>query len=419
MPDQADERADAEGVTDVDPDAEESTGSFAFFSLTGDRFDAPGMPADTAKEVGFFREAVLSVARQLWLDANPGRSRVPAGFAEAFDLRLTAVHEGSAVPQLHLNKSQKISDQDWEEFVRFFRSAVNVIADGVNEAVEAQGDVTSDEPEHAPDSVPVDKTSSVGVLKTPAVVASLRKLGSTLDETESIILGSPLKSGPRVTLDHHARVILNPKLDELGATQSEQVSVEGVIVEYDGSTQSFRLEMLSGNAICKLAKDEVALALVARDNLAVDGISAADVVVVGETNNPAARNLQIFSVHSIDVVRSFAEKRLIAQLEQISALEEQWLGPDSEKPSKDTVERVRSLLPTLALLDVPVQVVPNSEGAIVLEARRGILELSVAVEPNGEMFMCSDNVETNDLEEAQVDFDGGRLEQFLKTGGLA
>ncbi|WP_133794307.1 hypothetical protein [Actinokineospora alba] len=401
----------AESASDLASSAGDRPGSFAFFSLIGDRFNAPGMPADTAKEVGFFREAILSVARQLWLDANLGRSRVPAGFAEAFDLRLTNVLRGSAEPQLLLNRTQRVSDEDWDEWVRFYEAARDSIAMGVPTVAVAPLDRDRTDL--------TEEARAARVLRNPAVVASLRKIGSTLEQAETVVLGSPLRAGPRVKLDHDMRLLLNPRLSDLGVTQSEQVSIEGVIVEYDGKTRSFRLEMLNGSATCSLTKDEARLSIQARDYLALDGFTAPDVVIIGETNNSVAKNIHIFSVHSIDIVRSVAEKMLIQQLQRIVELEDNWLGSGSEKPPEEIVERVRELVPALAALDIQISVVPSADGSVVLEARRGLVELSVAVEPNGEMFMCSDNVDTNELDEAQVDFDGSRLERFLRTGAIS
>ncbi len=144
---------------------------FAFFSLNGDRFDAPGMPADTAREVGNFREAVLQVARQLWLSANPDRQRVPNGFTDAFDLRLTEVVSGSARPRLILHRpTRRVSDADWSEWEAVYVKARNVVTEAVHEVGES-GHLPADFPR--------------------AATLALRRLGTSLVESEAITLGAP------------------------------------------------------------------------------------------------------------------------------------------------------------------------------------------------------------------------------------
>lgn len=80
------------------------------------------------------------------------------------------------------------------------------------------------------------------------------------------------------------------------------------------------------------------------------------------------------------------------------------------------MERVQALIPTLAPIDPPVSVVPNVDGAIVLERTHGQVELSVAIEPNGEMFLCADHVDTEELRELQTGYDEQVIDVFLRTG---
>lgn len=160
--------------TAVDGGADDgvSTGdTFAFFSLEGDRFNAPGMPADATREIAAYREALVAIATDLWRQANPGAGRAPNGFAGAFDLRLTAIKAGSAQPQLVLNRPVRgVSDAEWSEWVQFYEQARDLATARVHE-VETQ------------DAVPADMGRIVH--------KALKRVGSTLDGTDRLRLGSP------------------------------------------------------------------------------------------------------------------------------------------------------------------------------------------------------------------------------------
>ncbi|MEW2293173.1 hypothetical protein ABZ719_10770 [Streptomyces sp. NPDC006743] len=369
---------------------------FAFFSLTGDRFDAPGMPADTAREVGNFREAVLKVARDLWLESNPDRRRLPNGFNEAFDLRLIAVTSGSARPRMVLHRpSGKISDQDWDEWSGIYSRARDVLTESLQE---------------------IARTRQTPINFSADSMRAIRRVGSSLQDSEAIILGDPKQDSRRATVDLAVREILE-EIEELVPTP-QRVQLEGIIVEYDGSTMSFRLRTASGVSTCRLDQTRHDLAVAAKEFLAADGVTAPDVQVEGETSDPTQKSIQLFNVTGITAVRSWEEKTLLLQLQKIRELTDTWLGPDSQAPSDEVASKVEHLIPRLATLGVDVAIVPNSEGAIVLEWRRGDVEMSAAVESDDQLFLCADNTVTDELQEKQVEFNEAALVRFLESGSM-
>jgi hypothetical protein len=369
---------------------------FAFFSLTGDRFDAPGMPADTAREVGNFREAVLKVARDLWLESNPDRRRLPNGFNEAFDLRLIAVTSGSARPKMVLHRpSGKISDADWDEWSDIYTRARDTLTDSLQDIARTR---------QAPMHFSVD------------AMRAIRRVGSSLQDSEAIVLGDPQQDSRRATIDLAVREILE-EIEELVPTP-QSVQLEGVIVEYDGSSLSFRLKTATGVSTCRLDHDRHDLATTAKEFLATDGITAPDVRVEGETPDASQRNVSLYSVTDITAIRSIEEKALLSQLRSIRGLADGWLGPDSQAPSDAIADRIERIIPRLATLGLEIAIVPNTEGAILLEWRRGDIEMTAAIEPDDQLFLCADNTVTDDLQERQSEFDERLLTRFLESGSM-
>ncbi len=370
--------------------------AFAFFSLAGDRFDAPGMPAETVREVGYFRDAVLDVARHVWLAKHPDRQRVPRGFADAFDLRLLRVDAGSARPQLVLHRPAAAGrEDDWDEWAEVFATARDLVADAIGSLNHART---------LPPAFPEGASRS------------LRSIGGSLREAESITLGSPVDKSRRAIVDTNVRALLED-IDEVTVLH-QSIQLEGVIVEYDGETLTFRMKTDGGVAVCGLETYNATLVNRVKDNLALDGVTAPDVRIEGETLDPAQRQLRVFNVHTIEVVRSVGEKVLVHQLRRIGELEPGWYGADSEAPSPDARRRVERLVPLLASLGEDVRIFPNADGAIVLEWRRGDVEMTATVESNGDMFLCADNTRTDQLLEDQAEFDEARLRRFIERGSM-
>ena len=376
--------------------SEEEEKYFAFFSLTGDRFDAPGMPADTAREVGNFREAVLRVARELWLSENPDRQRLPSGFNEAFDLRLVAVAAGSARPQMMLNRPPgRVSDQDWDEWSGTFVKARDFLTESLQSVTQTERPLTSFAPE---------------------TLRAIRRVGSSLHESEAITLGDPKQPARRVMIDQTVRDLLE-EIDDL-VTVPEPMALEGVILEYDGEKQSFRLKTASGISTCRLNQGDTNLGALAKNYLALDGVTAPDVRVEGDTPDASQRQPQLFNIRSIASIRSIAEKILLSQIERIAQLSDGWLGPESKAPDGDVLARATSLIARAASLGIDMSIVPNSEGSVVFEWKRGDVEFSASIEPLGGVFLYSDNTVTDELIEKQAKHDEAMLVGFFMTGSI-
>lgn len=65
-----------------------------------------------------------------------------------------------------------------------------------------------------------------------------------------------------------------------------------------------------------------------------------------------------------------------------------------------------------------ISMVPNADGAIVLEWKRGHVEMSAAIEAHNGLFLCSDNTATDDLLESQTEYDEALLLRFLEAGSM-
>jgi hypothetical protein len=369
---------------------------FAHFSLTGVRFDAPGMPAETASEITAYRELIYSIARHLWVDAHPGRQRVPVGFKEAFDLRLTEVRSGSARPQLLLHRPSNVDDADFAEWQAIYFRA----RDTATEAVWTVG--------------------AEGVLprKFPrSSVVRLRALGRTLNANEKITVGPPRFAGRKASLDEGFRRIISAIGDVL-EPEPEEVIVEGGIFEFDSSARSFRLMSVEGDWInCVFGVEAAHLARDIRGFLSLDGLNAPDVRVVGRAVLDDEGLFEVVSaVQSVERVRSLAEKDIIMKLQQIADLHDGWVGPGSLAVSKLLLAAVNQLLPVFRNVDFDVAIGPTADGHVVIEWAKAGIEYTAEIDADLNMFLCADNTVTDALDETTTRYSQGTLERFLKTG---
>ena len=68
--------------------------------LDGARFTGHTIPLDVLKDWAALEDMIVEVAKDLYLQSNPGRARIPKGFSDGFSLHLKGVEEGSALMDL-------------------------------------------------------------------------------------------------------------------------------------------------------------------------------------------------------------------------------------------------------------------------------------------------------------------------------
>lgn len=372
-------------------------GWFAEFTLTGERFDAQGMPAVSAVEVARYRDTLYEVARALWLDRNPDRSKVPDGFSEAFDLRLVKVDEGSARTRLQLNRSPRHASGDFDEWYSIFEESPGRVVEAIAEIV---------------------RSNDLRSIRAPRIRRSLKKLGDSLEPAESIVVGSHAAPERTAELTESVRRTLDT-IDEMLVPQAIEASVEGVIVEFDSRGQTFHVRRTSDDRLvrCTFPSYIPGLASTVRRVMAEDGVTAPDVLVSG-TAVVDSKSLftVLWDVGSIELVRSYLEKHLTNKIASLRALPDGWQGPGSLPPNEGVLERLDRVIPMLGESDVHVALAPTGDGHAVLEWSRGRIEYTAEIEPDDRLFLVIDDSEAGELRETEVTFSTEVLYQFLTTG---
>lgn len=375
------------------------TDAFAFFSLEGDRFNAPGMPTDSVREIAAFRDAVIEIAKELWRQENDDRKRVPAGFDAAFDLRLTTVAEGSARPLMILRPPTRgVTPEEWAEWEPYYVRARDVATEDVQDVAEQ-------------DAVPARVT--------PKVRKALGKIGSTLEPNDRIRLGSPARSAPRAELTVRVREVLR-RIDEL-VPEERDISLIGVVTEYDSVMRSFELirDDTGKKVKCVVDSYDEALAERVRSHMSLDGITAPDVRVEGHTWEPEDQLVrQVHNVHHLEVVWTVAEKVVVHRIRELAKLKPGWLGPGSDAPTEELAALLEPLSGDISALGLQVAIVPNADGSLVLEWRAGDVEYTAELASDRTLLLVADNVVTDQLAERELPFDAEVLRQFLTSGAM-
>jgi len=312
----ADEEPPTPPTADVGPGQADSAppGTFAFFSLEGTRFDGRGMPADAGREVAAYREAVLQAARRLYAERH---GNVPSAFDQAFDLRLVRIGQGSARPEMVLARGAAVTDEQWAEFVELYELGRDTVTREINTVTTA-------------DEVPAEFDKPTR--------RALARLGGTLRPTERLRLGPPDAGRGRAIVTPRTRALLRGSAQEVATPQPRPASAVGVVTEYNGATLSFDLRMDAGVIKCVLEVFNEPLAAAAREYLALDGVTAPDVRVEGQTLDDENKIRRIYNVHRVEIMWTVAEKVIVSRLRALVGLGHNWLGSGTEAPTLELAE---------------------------------------------------------------------------------
>ncbi|MFJ4171082.1 hypothetical protein ACIPY3_16370 [Paenarthrobacter sp. NPDC089714] len=366
---------------------------FAYFGLLGGRFDKKGFPVESLGEVAAYRDLLFAVSRDVYLRSHPERERVPRGFEEEFNLRLTDVREGSTIAGLELLPS-------------FARAGTSSLP-GIEGVFERARDLLTEA------IAAIAAGAEVPAMFPAAAISKLRKLGKTLRAGELLRFGSPFEAS--------ARVDVTPRLNDRFVELSEALdypmpgSSIGRIVRWDSERGTFGLRSPDGEIIaCELGELDPSNLL---QFVSPDGVSGPLVNVYGTSRVSMDGQLQRFSaVAAVDLVNTQGMESLSSKLQLIQSLEHGWLGPGSVPPLDTSIARAERLLPALAIKNASIAAL--ADGGIRAEWASQGTDYVLEIEADGQMYTAAIGAKPEDDSDSTVDFDQDLARHFVFVGDL-
>lgn len=115
--------------------------------LTGERFDSHTLPVNLLEDFSALEELIFEVAKQLYLDENPNKKRVPNGFTEDVRLSISGIEEGSAITKLVLiftSLSTSFFPDSLPGNWKYIEKAKDKVIDAISYANQKEGSVLED-----------------------------------------------------------------------------------------------------------------------------------------------------------------------------------------------------------------------------------------------------------------------------------
>lgn len=329
---------------------------FASLVFRGLRFDGAAMPLEALPELAAYRDLLAAVARELFFANNPGRMRLPRGFADSFRLSLARIEPGSAVP---------IVERDLPDESLFLMG--DVFDQSRDEVAAAVAAVAANAP--------------LPAWLTPSVAAKFASFGRTLKDDEAVILAPPgQRIGPEYNRHIRRRILIAGK-----GTYEEDVDLVGVVREADADQDSFEIRLGDDRRVPVRASPAV-LSQVLRSfqresAIRVSGLGVYDpegkLLRVSQTNDVSA-------AEEGDVASGRPGCRIpvLEQVDSLKGLQDGWLDGEGRAFSDEALAWSSRLLDSIVNgfeLATP-HIYPTPEGSVRAEWSRPLWEISAELD---------------------------------------
>lgn len=268
--------------------------------LVGERFDDHTIPVEVLKDWAAFEGLLVETAKWVYLEKNPGRQRVPRGFADGFALHLSGIGAGSAVAILERTCPQGGLFPD--VYAEWFEQARDRIVEVIAAASAGQ---------------------AVDTLLPKHLLSYFDKFGRSLRDAEKVEFSNG--NGSAVIYDARTRKTLVLRTASEYRTEEQ---LRGAISELDAERETLTFKLVSGRKISgTYAKEVREQAVEALANFGESLVLVECVVVRDQSDTPKA-------IENINRIDPLDPLDVPARLEALSLLSDGWLDGAGIAPSK-------------------------------------------------------------------------------------
>ncbi|RMB75641.1 hypothetical protein AYK61_02570 [Rhodococcus sp. SBT000017] len=367
----------------------------AAMRLSGSRFHAKGMPAESLVEVAALEDILRSLVRLYWRDRHPNSKRIPNNYDDRIALRLVEkIGDGSAVPLLEYDLDPGLADLFAEdELKQDYSRALLTVEAFIEYALSGEGQIPAD------------------IRRIEA--NKVKKLGQTMDRGDTIQVAAT----NRVDWESVSRYTPSTRttaIEGLDVETKRAVVVEGRVVDF---------HVMSGRLIVRDRehKRDVAVPYYGTEvSVSIDPaqqLFKCHAEGIGDFNADG-RLTKLASVTTLAVVNVTEDARLAREaLTALADLDEGWMDGEAGEPISDSViQRGQMVIESmLALGNLTSTVFPTEEGGIRFYWSGNENQLSIEVEPDGAIYVHTADTDAGTFNDETIPAEVSELTDALDS----
>ncbi len=319
--------------------------------ICGKRFEGSGIPLEVLKDLSVLEEMLKSVAKWRFLQDNPQRQRIPKGFADGIELKLSDVATGSVVPVITLSEAlphPSIFPSPDRHYLEQARNSIVHAIGAVDKGKEATDHLRRED------------------------LAYFNRLGRFLRHDEYIELISDESTTPvRLTRETRRKLILEFNK----VLPAKRVVLRGLIPEADQDRRTFVLELPEGGKITVPILDQYIDTIIE----AFNGYRR-NVRVLLSGMGKYDRHNRLVGVEPVDQIDRLDPLDIRGRLDELRRLEDGWLDGDGKAPGSEELEWLAAGFDQHYPDDLPMPYLyPTPEGGVQAEWSLSDNEISLEV----------------------------------------
>ena len=319
--------------------------------LCGKRFEGGGIPLEVLKDLSVLEDMLKTVAKWSFLQDHPERRRIPKGFTDGVELKLSGVATGSAVPIITLF----VASPHPSMFSSYNRHYLEQARNSIIHAIGA-----------------VNQGAAATNHLRPEDLVYFNRLGRFLRNDEYIEFIADEHSTPvRLTRETRRNLILESK-DVLPV---KSVVLHGLIPEADQDRRTFVLELLDGGKVTIPILDQYIDTIIE----AFSGYRR-NVRVLLRGMGKYDRQDRLVGVEPVEQITRLDPLDIRSRLDELRRLEDGWLDGDGKAPGSDELEWLATCFDHHYPDDLPLPYLyPTAEGGVQAEWSLSDNEISLEV----------------------------------------
>ena len=351
--------------------------------LIGARFEGHSIPLELLKNLAVLEEMTIEVARQEFFKDHPDRQRVPQGFTDGIELKLTGIEDGSAVPviSLFVIANRLLFPDNQYYFERARDAIVRTIGDVEDAEVNAIGDAE----EHKVSTDILNETT----------LRCFGKIGQGLREDEAIEFTTPNNQlSAKFTINTQQRLLFASSMvkerpvDFVRETQTQQynpsrvedqtkdTTVRGTVPEVNQDDMTFLIQLFDGQQVKAPIAPQHFDAIIEAFNGYKNNLRFL-FQGVGIFN----RSEQLLGFDSIEPISILDELDISAQIYDLRKLKDGWLEGQGKAPSKEGLDWLSQVFDKHYSGDLPLPYLyPTEPGGVQAEWSLGRNEITLEID---------------------------------------
>ncbi len=354
----------------------------------GGRFEDAVLSVDVLADLAAYRDLVVELAKRLFLRREPGRKRVPKGFAESFQLGIRAIEKGSTLAVVS----------------RTFGGSQPPLPLGAADDFDAARDLLERVIEAGAAHAPLPAEFP------PELAMRFNQFGRGLRDGESVELRrAGAASGPRYDRAIRKWIVVQREgryedaVDRLVVVRGGFIDRHMITVRLDDGA------LVEGT--CEEAVVKRALAL-ADQRARLTGLGSFD------GQDRLERLVRVDDVVDADEEEERASTiapALVTQFARLAALEEGWFEPGTPKLRADGLARVRAFLEAATASGAPLPYLyPTPAGEVRAEWSLGRWEVSATFDvATPSVWLHATHLDSEATEEADLPTDADAVATFV------